>query len=70
MKKCYAPIAKSLLIPRIFSCGINREVDGTGEICATVTHKFETPPGVLVSRLSHISEIMAIDNPFECIKGT
>ena len=48
------------------------------ENCATVSHKFETPPEMLISRLSfsHIREIMTIDDPFErffyeleCIKG-
>ena len=48
-------------------------------ICATASHKFETPPEILISRLSfsHIREIMPIDDPlerffyeFECIKGT
>ena len=49
------------------------------ENCATASHKFETPPEMLISRLSfsHIREIMSIDDPFErffyeleCIKGT
>ena len=49
------------------------------EICATASRKFETPPEMLISRLSfsHIREIMSIDDPFErffyeleCIKGT
>ena len=49
------------------------------KICATVSRKFETPPEMLISRLSfsHIREIMALDDPFErffyefeCIKGT
>ena len=49
------------------------------QICATASHKFETPPEMLISRLSfsHIREIMSIDDPlerffyeFECIKGT
>ena len=57
--------------------------DGTeksgGKISATASHKFETPPETLISRLSfsHIREIMSIDDPFErffyefeCIKGT
>ena len=48
------------------------------EICATVSHKFETDPEVLISRLSfsHIREILHIDDPLEryfyeteCIKG-
>ncbi len=46
---------------------------------ATVSHKFKTPPELLVTRLSfsHIKEIMTIDDPMErffyeleCIKGT
>ncbi len=46
---------------------------------ATVSHKFETPPELLVTRLSfsHIKEIMPIEDPIErffyeleCIKGT
>lgn len=49
------------------------------EISATASHKFETDPAVLISRLSfsHIREIMKIDDPFErffyefeCMKGT
>ena len=49
------------------------------EKISTVSHKFETPPELLISKLSfsHIREIMAIDDPFErffyeleCIKGT
>lgn len=48
-------------------------------ICETVSRKFQTPPELLVSRLSfsHIKEIMTIDDPIErffyeleCIKGT
>lgn len=48
-------------------------------ICETVSRKFETPPELLVTRLSfsHIKEIMTIDDPMErffyeleCIKGT
>ena len=37
------------------------------QICATVSHKFETPPELLISRLSfsHIKEIMTIDDSFE-----
>lgn len=47
--------------------------------CATPSHKFETPPELLISRLSfsHIREIMTIDDSFErffyefeCIKST
>ncbi len=48
-------------------------------ICETVSRKFETPPELLVTRLSfsHIKEIMPIEDPIErffyeleCIKGT
>lgn len=51
----------------------------SGEICETVSHKFETAPEILISKLSfsHIREIMMIDDPLErffyeleCIKGT
>lgn len=47
--------------------------------CATVSHKFQTPPEMIVSRLSfsHIREIMSVDDPLaryfyeqECIKCT
>jgi len=47
--------------------------------CATLSHKFETDPDILISHLSfsHIREIMKLDDPlerffyeFECIKGT
>lgn len=50
-----------------------------GAICETASRKFETPPELLVTRLSfsHIKEIMPIDDPverffyeLECIKGT
>ena len=49
------------------------------QICETASHKFETPPELLVTRLSfsHIKEIMPIEDPverffyeLECIKGT
>ena len=49
------------------------------QICETASRKFETPPELLVTRLSfsHIKEIMPIDDPMErffyeleCIKGT
>ena len=49
------------------------------EICDSVSRKFETPPELLITRLSftHLRAIMAIDNPLErffyeleCIKGT
>lgn len=49
----------------------------TNTICATVSHKFQTPPEMIVSRLSfsHIREIMSVDDPLaryfyeqECIK--
>lgn len=59
----------------------SKEADSlnNGAIRATASHKFETPPDMLIGRLSfsHIREIMAIDDPFErffyefeCIKGT
>ena len=47
--------------------------------CATVSHNFQTPPEMIVSRLSfsHIREIMSVDDPLaryfyeqECIKCT
>ena len=50
-----------------------------GSICETASRKFETPPELLVTRLSfsHIKEIMPIEDPMErffyeleCIKGT
>jgi len=46
--------------------------------CSTASSRFETPPDILVSKLSfsHIREIMTLDDPFErffyeieCIKG-
>lgn len=68
-----------------------RSIEGIGEIpvlpdhiidnsmiCDSANHKFETPPDVLISRLSftHLREIMRIDDPmerffyeFECIRG-
>lgn len=51
----------------------------TNTICATESHKFQTPPEMIVSRLSfsHIREIMSVDDPLaryfyeqECIKCT
>ena len=51
----------------------------TNTICATVSHKFQTPPEMIVSRLSfsHLREIMSVDAPLaryfyeqECIKCT
>lgn len=51
----------------------------TNTICATVSHKSQTPPEMIVSRLSfsHIREIMSVDDPLaryfyeqECIKCT
>lgn len=51
----------------------------TNTICATVSHKFQTPPEMIVSRLSfsHIREIMSVDDTLaryfyeqECIKCT
>jgi hypothetical protein len=50
-----------------------------GSICETASRKFETPPELLIARLSfsHIKEIMPIEDPverffyeLECIKGT
>ena len=50
----------------------------TEQKCSTMSSKFETPPEILISRLSfsHIREIMTIEDPFErffyefeCIKG-
>ncbi|MBP3239808.1 MAG: DUF1016 family protein [Oribacterium sp.] len=37
------------------------------EICSTLSSKFETPPELLITRLSfsHIREIMKLDDPFE-----
>ena len=49
-----------------------------GKICETASHKFETDPELLISRLSfsHIVEIMKLDDSFErffyeheCIRG-
>lgn len=49
------------------------------KIISTVSHKFETPPELLLTKLSfsHIREIMVLDDPLErffyeveCIKGT
>lgn len=51
----------------------------TNLICATVSHKFQTSPDLMISRLSfsHLREIMALDDPLaryfyeqECIKCT
>lgn len=56
-----------------------KKSDQRGEICSTTSHKFETPPEVLINKLSfsHIREIMTLEDPFErffyefeCIKGT
>ena len=57
----------------------DEEVSEKAEIISTASRKFETPPELLISRLSfsHIREIMPIEDPFErffyefeCIKGT
>lgn len=43
-----------------------KSIDGqVNTICATVSHKFRTPPEVIVSRLSfsHIREIMSVNDP-------
>ena len=51
----------------------------TNAICATASHKLQTPPEMIVSRLSfsHLREIMSVDDPLaryfyeqECIKCT
>ena len=73
-------IGETKLLPEL-SSGITdkHEKMGKNEKCATVSHEFETPPEVLISRLSfsHIREIMTLDDSFErffyeyeCIKGT
>lgn len=59
---------------------VEKSLDGqTNTICATVSHKFQTSPEMMVSRLSfsHIREIMSVDDPLaryfyeqECIKCT
>ena len=59
---------------------VEKSIDGqTNTIYATVSHKFHTPPEVIVSRLSfsHIREIMSVNDPLaryfyeqECIKCT
>lgn len=59
---------------------IEKSIDSqVNTICATVSHKFRTPPEVIVSRLSfsHIREIMGVNDPLaryfyeqECIKCT
>ena len=63
----------------IDEAGKNSEESGKVEICETLSHKFETPPEMLISRLSfsHIREIMKIEDPLErffyemeSIKGT
>ncbi len=65
----------STVLPKSLSYS---EIENT-EICETSSRKFETPPELILSRLSfsHIREIMKIDDPFErffyeieCIKGT
>ena len=68
---------KLLNEPSIISSENGSNTDA--EICVTPSHKFETPPEVLISKLSfsHIREIMTLEDPFErffyefeCIKGT
>ena len=59
---------------------VEKSIDGqTNTIYPAVSHKFHTPPEVIVSRLSfsHIREIMSVNDPFaryfyeqECIKCT
>lgn len=73
-------IGESKYLPEIIpSETVEADSVNNGAIRATVSHKFETPPDMLIGRLSfsHIREIMAIDDPFErffyefeCIKGT
>lgn len=57
----------------------NSSNNETNLICATVSHKFQTSPELIISRLSfsHLREIMALDDPLaryfyeqECIKCT
>ncbi len=57
----------------------NSSNNETSLICATVSHKFQTSPELMISRLSfsHLREIMALDDPLaryfyeqECIKCT
>ena len=57
----------------------NSSNNETNLICATVSHKFQTSPELMISRLSfsHLREIMAFDDPLaryfyeqECIKCT
>ena len=57
----------------------NSSNNETNLICATVSHKFQTSPELMISRLSfsHLREIMTLDDPIaryfyeqECIKCT
>lgn len=57
----------------------NSSNNETNLICATVSHKFQTSPELIISRLSfsHLREIMTLDDPLaryfyeqECIKCT
>lgn len=57
----------------------NSSNNETNLICATVSHKFQTSPELMISRLSfsHLREIMTLDDPLaryfyeqECIKCT
>lgn len=73
-------IGETKYLPEIIpSETVEADSVNNGTIRATASHKFETPPDMLIGRLSfsHIREIMAIDDPFErffyefeCIKGT
>ena len=73
-------IGETKYLPEIIpSETVEADSVNNGAIRATASHKFETPPDMLIGRLSfsHIREIMAIDDPFErffyefeCIKGT
>lgn len=67
------------LLPNLLPENETNKRSADSEICSTPSNKFETPPEMLISRLSfsHIREILAIDDPFErffyefeCIKGT
>ena len=58
---------------------VEETINESPQKISTLTHKFETSPDLLISRLSfsHIREIMSLDDPLErffyeteCIKGT
>ena len=61
-------IGETKYLPEIIpSETVEADSVNNGAIRATASHKFETPPDMLIGRLSfsHIREIMAIDDPFE-----